>query len=148
MPALYMPLCLFSMLKSPALGHLLQKMQLSLLLRSHLCLKPLSLVICFYLSFLLPLFQALSHATTVVIFTLLLSVPRIATPWRSPALTILALPLFGPVMPVSTAGNKLPSFHLWTLLVALSLQFVSTSSQEVPGASHPQSPLTLPLVCK
>ena len=54
MPALYVPLCLFSMLKSPALGHLLQKTQPSLLPRSHLCLKPLPLVIRFYPSLLLP----------------------------------------------------------------------------------------------
>ena len=54
MPALYVPLCLFSMLKSPALGHLLQWMQPSLLLRSYLCLKPLPLVNRFHPSFLLP----------------------------------------------------------------------------------------------
>ena len=83
--------------------------------------------------------------TTAVIFTPLLSVPRIATPWHSPALTILVLPLFGLVMPVSATGNKLLSFLLWTLLVALSLRFALTSSQEVPGAS-PQNLLTLPLV--
>ena len=54
MPALYVPLHLFSTLKSPALRHLLQKTQPSLLLRSHPCLKPFLMVICFYPSLLLP----------------------------------------------------------------------------------------------
>ena len=54
MPALYVPLRLFSMLKFPGLGHLLQKTQPSLLPRSHPCLKPFLLVICFYPSLLLP----------------------------------------------------------------------------------------------
>ena len=85
--------------------------------------------------------------TTVVIFIPLLSVPRIATPWHSPALAVLILPLFGLVMPASAAGNKLLSFLLQTLLVTLSLRFASTSSQKVPGTS-PQNLLTLPPVNK
>ena len=86
--------------------------------------------------------------TTAVKLTLLHSALKIATPWHSPAQTILALPLFGPVVPVSAADNKLPSFHPWTLLVARFLLYVSTSSQvEVPGIGHPQSPLTLSPVC-
>ena len=54
MTALYVPLCLFSALKFPALEHLLQTMQPSPLPRSHPCLKPFPLVICFYPSLLLP----------------------------------------------------------------------------------------------
>ena len=53
MPALYVPLRLFSILKFPALRYLLQKTQPSLLPRSHPCLKPFLLVICLYPSLLL-----------------------------------------------------------------------------------------------
>ena len=50
MTALYVPLCLFSALKFPALEHLLPTMQLSLLPRSCPCLMPFLLVIHFYSS--------------------------------------------------------------------------------------------------
>ena len=119
MTALYVPLRLFSALKFPALEHLLQTTQLSPLPRSHPCLMPFLLVIHFYPSLIFPhlfLIQALSYATTAVICTPLLFVPRIAIPWHSPALTDLVLLLFGPEMPVSATGNKLPNFLLQTFL--------------------------------
>ena len=50
MTALYVPLRLFSALKFPALKHLLQMTQPSLLPRSHPCLTPFLLVIHFYSS--------------------------------------------------------------------------------------------------
>ena len=54
MTALYVPLCLFSTLKFPALEHLLQTMQPSSLLRSCPCLTPFLLVIYFYSSLIFP----------------------------------------------------------------------------------------------